>query len=402
MGDIRHADIICLSLSRADAPISSPALALAKELSITNRVFFIEHPYTLKDVVKERRSPIVAGKKDALLFGKSVSRHQPGYPNLFVVVPPVMIPVNFLPSGGVYRMLTSLNNRRLTRLTEGLIKQYGIREYIFINFFDPFYNFSFPSNGPLMKIYQCMDDMAEVEYSRRHGTRLEIEIVKSFDRVLCTSMELTRRMSHYSASVFYHPNAVDFKLFDTAYRLQHQRPVELQHVHTKLVGFTGSLEYRTDFSLLLQCVKRHSDKTFCFIGPKDETEAGVSQLRSLHNVLFIPPRPIDELPAFVQHFDCCIIPYKCNKLTASIYPLKVNEYLAAGKPVVSTAFSEDVQKFAGLVRLASNADEFIDAIEEAVNEDNPARREQRNHRAGMNSWSERVTQFWDIVQGTVR
>ena len=119
------------------------------------------------------------------------------------------------------------------------------------------------------------------------------------------------------------------------------------------------------------------------------------------NVIFTGGKHITELPAFLQHFDVAIIPFLLNKLTASIYPLKINEYLAAGKPVVATNFSEDIRSFANDVYLAKDENEFVNLINLAIAEDSPEKALQRNATACSNTWEERVREFWEIVEKTL-
>ena len=99
----------------------------------------------------------------------------------------------------------------------------------------------------------------------------------------------------------------------------------------------------------------------------------------------------------MQYFDCCIIPYRRNTLTASIYPLKVNEYLAAGKPVVATAFSEDMLAFSDCVYLAREHEEFIRLIDEAINSDDAQKKALRIETAAENTWEKRVQEFWAML-----
>jgi glycosyltransferase involved in cell wall biosynthesis len=92
--------------------------------------------------------------------------------------------------------------------------------------------------------------------------------------------------------------------------------------------------------------------------------------------------------------DCVLIPFLCNTLTASIYPLKINEYLAAGKAVVSTAFSEDIKGFADYIYLAQDADDFIQKIALALEENAANVVERRSNLAETNSWAARIEQLW--------
>ena len=115
------------------------------------------------------------------------------------------------------------------------------------------------------------------------------------------------------------------------------------------------------------------------------------------NVIFAGAKNLRELPAYIQYFDCCIIPYKVNTLTASIYPLKINEYLAAGKPVVATHFSEDIYSFRNHAFISETHDQFIRMIDVAIDENNINKKVARMEAAQANSWERRVEEFWNIV-----
>ena len=379
----RNIDVVCFSLSRWDAPISSPATSLAKELSKNNRVFYIEHPYSYKDYLKE---------------GKSYRKYNDG--NIRVITPPLVYPINFLPQGKLYSRLSSLNNIILQKTLREILSENNIKEYIFINFSDPFFLRSIPADiKPVRFIYQCMDDFSEVDYTARHGVRLENEIVKNADVVLCTSRELTKIKSAISSNVHFHPNAADVELFKTAATEILNRPAGMYSGDKKIVGFTGSIEYRTDFELLYKAAEYHKDKIFYLVGPVSGNEHVRHGLTKLSNVVFTGPKQLRELPSYLQYFDCCIIPYKINKLTASIYPLKINEYLAAGKPVVATNFSEDIFSFRYNAYITSTDDEFIEAIDKSINENMINKKVARMEAAEINSWEKRVEEFWALISG---
>jgi glycosyltransferase involved in cell wall biosynthesis len=114
-------------------------------------------------------------------------------------------------------------------------------------------------------------------------------------------------------------------------------------------------------------------------------------------VLLTGPKPITELPAYLRHFDCTIIPFLKNNLTGGIYPLKINEYLAAGKSVVTTDFSEDIRSFAQHVHIAENHDQFIKMIDLAVKDNSELQKQNRLEIARSNSWEERMNLFWDLA-----
>ncbi|MBC7892080.1 MAG: glycosyltransferase [Sphingobacteriaceae bacterium] len=166
----------------------------------------------------------------------------------------------------------------------------------------------------------------------------------------------------------------------------------------KVIGFTGNInEYRLDYPLFKKIAEQHPDKTLVLVGPLNSEVYKDYGLHTMPNVVLTGGKHIRELPAFLQHFDVTIIPFVKNKLTASIYPLKINEYLAAGKPVVATNFSEDIRSFANDVYIADSHEAFLNAISRAIAEDGPELVEQRVATARSNSWTERVGQFWEVV-----
>lgn len=398
--DFRNVDIICFTLSRWDAVISSPALSLAKEFAKNHRVFYVEHPYSLKDYAKEKNTPAVKARETALLKGKNVFSNPPSLPeNLTVVTPRLTIPINFLPEGKLYETLSKWNDRVILKVIRKVIREYDIREFIYINFFDPYFVRKLPSDiRPIRTVYQSMDDISQVEYSNRHGTRLEEEIIRNFDYTLCTSRELVRLKSPFSPNVYLHPNAADNQIFQKAAFEPLPKPPELQQINKKIIGFTGSIEYRSDFELLKKIAAYHSDKILFFVGPLNTNEHIQVGLDKMQNVIFAGARTITQLPAYLQYFDCTIIPFRKTVLTKSIYPLKINEYLAAGKPVVATRFSEDIYSFRNVAYVVDSHEEFLKTIDIAISENSEEKKQERIKVASENTWTARVEQFWKIIE----
>lgn len=399
----RNCDIICFSLSRWDSEISSPALSLAKEFARNNRVFYIDHPFSWKDYYQLKHTPQIQQRKQALLHGKNPYSNPPSLPsNITVVTTQLTWPINFLPPGFLYNRMAKWNDAIVLRTIRQLIKDFQLKDFLYLNFFDPYFVQQLPDDiksKTAASVYQSMDDISQVAYSHRHGTRLEEQIVRNFDYTLCTSKELTRLKSPFSGNVFFHPNAADIDIFKTAVTQTLAKPEALQGIDRKIIGYTGSIEYRSDFELLKKIATYHSDKILFLVGPIQGNEVKEFGLDQLPNVIFAGPRKITELPAFLQYFDCVIIPFRKNTLTKSIYPLKINEYLAAGKPVIATHFSEDIYTFREVAYIAENHEGFCELIDTAINSNNAALQQQRIAVAEQNTWTARVERFWEIVSG---
>ncbi|MBK8472042.1 MAG: hypothetical protein IPL33_07650 [Sphingobacteriales bacterium] len=183
-------DLIILALSHADAPFSSTIFSLAKEWARNCRVFYIEHPFTLKDYWNRRHEPSIQQRRNALLYGKNIYRSISGAPdNLVVVTPRLTLPINSLPEGNSYEWLSRLNDQILYETIRKITSDYNVQQYIFLNSFDPFYGRYFPASfQPLLYIYQSVDDISQEPYIARHGVRLENEIIARYaDLTLATS-----------------------------------------------------------------------------------------------------------------------------------------------------------------------------------------------------------------------
>lgn len=397
----RDSDIIIFSLSRWDAPYSSPSFSLAKEFARTNNVFYIDHPFSIKDFISRYNTPAVSRRKDALIRGENIYTRSPSFPErLRIVTPRLTFPINFLPEGKLYDWLARLNDRIIFNTIRRIIGDFHIRDFIFFNAFDPYFCRDFPADiRPLMKVYQSMDDLTQVGYTARHGTRLEEDIIRKFDVTLTTSRELRRLKSKFSDHVYFHPNAADFTIFAKALSGELPRPAELAPaVGRKIIGYTGNIESRIDYELLKKVIEYHTDKFIVMVGPVTTQEHKSIGLMDYPNVVMTGSKKIDELPYYLQYFDCALIPFKKNALTKSIYPLKINEYLAAGRPVVATDFSEDIQSFGDVIYIGHSHSEFVQLIDVAIHENDSSRVQARVRVANSNTWTARVEQFWRILE----
>ena len=391
-------------MSRWDADFSSAALCLAKEFAKKNTVFYFDYPFTLKDFIFQYTSKQIRIRRKALLFGCNYYRTIPGESENFIVITPrLVLPINWLNKGKLYNFCSGLNNRIVCNALRKLLRDFGIKEYIFFNSFNPFYFQHIPASiAPSKYVYQSRDDISEYEYISKHGVTLERKLTQQADVVMATSKNLVKKLSaHTSNNVLHLPNAVNFDSFHIQSMPDTERPTELANAKNHVIGFIGNLDNRVNFKLLLKIAKAHTNMTLLIIGPQGigfDHEIG-HELQKMDNVVFTGPKNIKDLPQYLQYVSCAIIPFEINGFTKSIYPLKINEYLAAGRPVVSTSFSEDIRDFEDLIYLATDDDHFIKSITRAIEEDDEVRIENRIRVAQQNSWPARAETFWQFLEG---
>lgn len=386
----RKPDIIWLSLDRADNKYSSTSISMAKELSKSTRVFFINNPVTHFEVIGKRI------RQKGQSYTSNFSLVDSDLSNFFVETPPTTLSINWLQKGTIHSSLLKFNNLLLFNFIQKVIKKHNIEEYIFVNVFNPFFSeVQRLGKSPLVSVYYSVDEIAHSPYLKKHGPWLEASIASNYDLIFTTSTALEQKFQRQTAKSFCLPNAADTALFSIK---SDHTPKELEKIDKPIVIYTGHTDWRMDLDLMIEVIQKSSELQFLFVGPVSLPEERLSQLESFQNVLFVGTKHLKELPAYLYSSACAIIPYKRNELTRSIYPLKINEYLATGIPVVATPFSPDITQFADIISLADTAEDFRNHILASIRENTDEKGKMRRQRAAQNTWPERAKQFWELIK----
>jgi teichuronic acid biosynthesis glycosyltransferase TuaH len=399
----KRRNIVFFTLFRTDNPYSSISLSMAKELAKHTRVLYVNPPYTLKDIFQAWRKgndPLLKSRLWNMLLGRNTYESLDSIPENFIAVQsPSVLPINWMKSGALYDICRRLNNHRVLHAIRKATQKHDFSDYIFINCYNPFYAGWLPDSfDSHVDIYHCIDDSTQNPYLAAHGAEHEFEAARNADITFVTSTNLHTLMAPHARSLYHYFNAADFAVFERVRTQKFERPKELEGRTGAVIGFTGNLDdLRVDYQLLKKAALAHPDKTFLLVGPMNNTECNEIGLDKLPNVIFTGSRRLDELPQYLQHMDVAMIPFSYNTLTKSIYPLKINEYLAAGKSVLATSFSEDIKTFGQVVTLTTDHDDFIHQIDIALADQAPNRIAERVAVAQTNTWEARINQLWDII-----
>jgi UDP-galactopyranose mutase len=192
----------------------------------------------------------------------------------------------------------------------------------------------------------------------------ERRLIGAVDQVFVTSRGLLAGKGGINPHTDFVPNGVDF----AAYAAPWPEPPDLAAIPRPRIGYTGVVKPQLDWPLLEALAAMKSDWSFVFVGPiqrEARTVDAVARLGRRANVHFLGLRSLEALAAYPQHFDVCIMPYRLNHYTDQIYPLKLHEYLAGGRPTVGTPINT-LTAFPEVVRLAHGPREWVRAIAEAL------------------------------------
>jgi glycosyltransferase involved in cell wall biosynthesis len=206
-------------------------------------------------------------------------------------------------------------------------------------------------------IYYCVDDHASFSgYDRTQVLKDEKELCRRSDLVVTTSLALQTKKTNWNTNTILVPHGVDYAHFNRAVHESFPCPPELVDIPHPRLGFFGLIRDWVDVDLLARLAVRRPDWHFVMIGDADSS-MDLGKYRSLPNMHFLGRKPYDSLPAFCQHFDIGLIPFKVNELTHAVNPIKLREYLAAGLPVISTPMPE-VETYRHLVEIIRTPEEF--------------------------------------------
>ncbi len=386
--------IICIGQTPWQGEFQNSAVQLLTELSNHYRVLYVDYQYTLKDmmmgVTGRRKVPM-----QKLVNRRGVLTKVEEGRDLYVWLPPVMAPVNWM-SDSYHDTFLQVNTKRLVHGLREVMKELGMQSPLMINAFNPVQGLPLLHQlGERATIYYCFDEISAEAWMGKHGARYEKKYLKAVDAVVTTSEALQQFKSIEQPRTFCVKNGANFELFHQAHVLKTQR----QNSEQKTIGYLGTADNRIDLALVERCVQDMPQHRFEFLGPVND-ETLKERLSTYANVVFTPSKRPEELPQALAEWDAAMIPFVCNEHTYTIYPLKINEYLAAGLPVVTTPFSI-LEDFKNIVSIEASAEGFSKSLQKALTDNDPLKVKQRIKMASENSWAHRAEEFRSIIEQIV-
>lgn len=278
-----------------------------------------------------------------------------------VLTPPPFLPFRY------NRFVNSVNQRIRLRAVRRAMRRLNIKSPVLWTF-EPDAGKMVGALGEAFSLYYCADDWdASVQWwnaSNDVRTR-ESELASKVDLVVCTATKLVQKLLPINLHTILVTNGVDVSRFRVAREPDLVIPEDLARIPAPRIGYIGFVNGRFDARLWEYLAERRPEWHWVVVGPLMESHVNLSRLRQKRNVHFLGPRSRSTLPGYLKGFDVCTIPYVYNRLAESICPLKLFEYLAAGRPVVSTALPE-VAALSPHVLVARTPEEFEQNIQQAL------------------------------------
>jgi len=241
---------------------------------------------------------------------------------------------------------------------------------------------------PRLTVYDAMDDLANFRAAPPELTIQEARLLSQVDLVFTGGPTLYRHRRDKHPSVHCFPSGVEATHF--AATTSGSIPEGLVHQRRPILGYYGVIDERLDLPLLAGIADLRPDWTIALIGPVAKIDKSAIPVRP--NIVRFGQQTYEDLPAFLSCFDVALLPFARNDATRSISPTKTLEYLAGGKPIVSTPIADVIDLYGDVVQIASTAETFIAASELVLNRSSAENRRWRARAARLVAAND-----WDII-----
>ncbi|MBN2383120.1 glycosyltransferase [bacterium] len=384
---LKNHNIICIASANWDAPLWTNSQHVMCRLSLHNKILFVESLGLRRPTFRKDFARVAHRFINWLRGTKKIND------NLYIYSP-LIIPLHG------FRFIRTLN---YLILRESLTRQ--IRK---LEFDDPILWTFLPTSNDLlghlgekMAIYHCVD-----EYTANPGVPknvidyLEKQLLKNVNIVFTTSKNLYDAKKLFNKNTYYMPNVADAEHFIQSTFPETGLPLEFNDIPSPRIGFIGALSgYKVNFDLIEKVAQSHPEWSVVMVGPiwSGDPDTKVSNLEQYDNVYLLGTQPYEKLPHFLKGLDVCLIPFHLNETTISVFPLKFFEYMAAGKPIVLTDLPS-VHEYKDFCHIARTDQDFIEAIETSLTENDPDLIKKRIELSRKHTWQARIETMSHIIE----
>lgn len=362
-------DIICLSHLRWDFVYQRPQHLLSR-FARNERVFFFEEPIYTDEPTR-----------------LDISRRED---NLYVVVPHISH------ADRDSRDVVGIQREMLAEL----IDSQSIDDFI-LWFYTPMAMDFAAHLEPAATVFDCMDELSAFKFAPPELIENERRLMEKADVVFTGGQSLYEAKQDRHQNIHAFPSSIDVAHFRQARDIS-EEPEDQKSIARPRLGFCGVIDERMNIEMIGKMAELRPDWQFVMIGPV--VKISDEDLPRRENIHYLGGKDYKELPQYLAGWDAAIMPFAINESTKFISPTKTPEYLAAGKPVVSTAIRDVVRPYGdkGLVHIATTAEEFVAACEKAMREETPERVEQADEFLAQMSWEQTWARIAELIREAAR
>ncbi len=240
-------------------------------------------------------------------------------------------------------------------------------------------------------VYDCMDELSQFKGATPALLEREHELLEVADVVFCGGRKMRDKRLRVNPNCHFYGTGVDCRHFGAARSPATAIAPEIAQLGGPVLGYFGVIDERIDYGLLAALADANPKWHVVMVGPFAKIDP--AQLPQRPNLHWLGGRPYAQLPALTKGFDVCLMPFALNEATEYINPTKALEYMAAGRPVVSTALDEVKSNFASVARIAKSHAEFIELCQREVASPSQSRIARGLRLAAENTWEVNVAKM---------
>ena len=393
---IKNRDIIVYGMQAWDFNIATTCKYTAIEMSKNNRVLYVNPPLQRSSALFHKNDPSIQKR---LRINKGLENDiVKESDSLWVLYPKTVVEsINWIKSPKIFNFFNKINDKRYAKQVLLAVKKLNFSNYILFNDNSMITGFYFKELlKPAIFIYLLRDAVIHVDYHKRHGTRLQPLIIKKADFAVANSDYFADYERQTNPRSYMIGQGCDLKMYNDKNGTL-KIPDDIKSIKKPIIGYVGFLTtIRLDIDVLVYIAKQKPNWNLVLVGPEDDGFKN-SELHKLDNVYFLGKKNPDELAAYIKGFDVALNPQVVNAITDINYPLKIDEYLAMGKPTVATK-TTFMAYFKDYTYLPTSKEEYVVEIEKALNEDSTELQKKRMKFAGEHTWENFVGKIYKYIE----
>ena len=371
---LKNRNIVCLSTHYWDDPWFRKQHFMNRFAKNGNRILYVEPTFSMvrkspKDTTKNRFFRPFLEKVDE---------------NIFLLKPPRALPKYTMP------LISKINYVWFAKIIDKAAKKLAMSDYV-LWVYRPEYFSGLKCFSYKKLVFDLTDDLAAYGGEKDSAYYYKAEcingLIEKSNLVVVTAKTLLKKyQSKATRKIFHIPNGVDLELFS---RSNKEAPLDLRNIKKPMIGFVGVLFSFIDYDLIAYLADKNKNWSVVLVGPIEPwgTKESVEKLRKRKNIYLLGKKKKEKIPSYLNQFDVCINPFKVDEVSKSVNPLKVYEYLACGKPVVSVKMEAlEEEKVGKMIDFTNGYNDFATKIKFWLENDLQNKKKERIEMIANYSW----------------